>query len=86
MTKRIKQLPKLTDDLVSKLAQWERENGRAFLFRDNRYLETITEQENKWFEYKEAEKAAKEARRKEARLETHGSFRDSPSRSPKSHR
>jgi protein regulator of cytokinesis 1 len=81
MTKRIKALPKLTDELVAKLVQWERDHGRPFMYEDKRYLETITEQENKWFEHKEAEKAAKEARRKG--MESSGSFRDSPSRSPK---
>lgn len=56
MARRIKkELPRLTDLLSEKLAEWKEEHGEEFQYRGEDYIDTMAAQEEEWQQYKEAE-------------------------------
>lgn len=56
MAKRIKRdLPKLTEHLIEKLAEWNEKHGSEFQFKGEVYLDVIARQEVEWKQYKEGE-------------------------------
>lgn len=77
MAKRVKNdLPKITHLLEKRLAEWEKTEG-PFLQEGVRYLDTIHASESAWAAHKDAEKAAKESK-KRAERESMGLIVDPP--------
>jgi len=64
-----KDLPVLTERLRKRLVEWEKTkeegDGAAFLFQGVSYLQTMDEEEEVWFRYKEAQRLEKEQKKKE---------------------
>jgi len=66
MAKRIKKdLPKLTELLVEKLAEWNGTHGCDFQFKGEVYLDVIARQEVEWKHYKEGEQQRKLKKKQE---------------------
>ena len=62
-----KDLPKVTEWLYKKIAAWVEEYEMNFLYRGLRYTETTDQADRAYVEKKEAEKAAKDKKKREER-------------------
>ena len=65
MAKRIKQLPKLEDNIRKKLDEFVDTSGYAFRFEGQVYSDRMDEQERKWLDHKEALASAKQKKKVE---------------------
>lgn len=66
MAKRIKRdLPKLTEHLIEKLAEWNENHESDFQFKGEIYLDVIARQEDEWKQYKEGEMKRKLKKKQE---------------------
>lgn len=65
MAKRIKQLPKLEENIQRKLDEFEESSGYAFRFEGQVYMDRMVDQEQQWLDHKEALASAKQKKKGE---------------------
>ena len=76
MAKRIKrELPKLSENLETKLHEWKAEHGEDFYYHGDVYLSVMDRQEEEWVAYKEREAQLKLQKKQEERAAVENRFR-----------
>ena len=79
MAKRIKRdLPKMTEHLIERLADWKESHGSDFQFKGEVYLDVIARQEDEWKQYKEGEMQRKLKKKQEEKANCDNRFSSVP--------
>ena len=79
MAKRIKRdLPKMTEHLIERLAEWRESHGGDFQFMGEVYLDVIARQEDEWKQYKEEEMQRKLKKKQEEKANSDNRFSSMP--------